>query len=100
MDGTDGRYDALSRLGVRRAGAWTALARATLTMSSTLQPRARSFIGAASPCRMGPMAAARQPFGDLVRDVGGVEVGKTNTFARPAAGEPGALRVATASASA
>jgi hypothetical protein len=46
------------------------------------------------------MAAARKPFGDLVRDVGGVEVGKTNTFARPAAHEPGALRVATASASA
>ena len=31
----------------------------TRTMSSTLQPRERSFIGLARPCRNGPYASAR-----------------------------------------
>ena len=47
----------------------------TSTMSSTEQPRDRSFTGFSSPCRIGPTRArARDPLHQLVADVAGVEV--------------------------
>ncbi len=42
--------------GSRRA--WSAQMAATVTTSSGLQPRDRSWIGLARPCRIGPIASA------------------------------------------
>ena len=42
----------------RSAWAWQAVIATRFTMSLTEQPRERSLIGAAIPCRIGPMASA------------------------------------------
>ena len=70
-------------------------------MSCTLQPRLRSFTGAAIPCRIGPTASAPEKRStSLYPILPACRSGKTNTFALPATGLPGALVLATLSMSA
>src|SRR5262245_24973926 len=72
--------------------AWTAVIAAIVTMSSTLQPRDRSCIGFARPCRIGPNASACARRSVILYAMfPEFRSGNTNTLARPATWDPGAF---------
>src|SRR5207249_4093497 len=69
---------------------------AVSTISSGVAPRDRSATGRARPCRIGPMAPqSPSRWTSLYAMFPASKSGKTSTVARPAAGEPGLLVLAT-----
>ena len=65
---------------------------ATLTISSALQPRDKSFAGAANPWRIGPMAEAPASRSTSLHAMfPESRSGKMSVFARPATALPGAF---------
>src|SRR5207249_1090930 len=74
---------------------------AVSTISSAVAPRDRSATGRASPWRMGPIAShPPSRCTSLYAMLPLSRSGNTSTLARPATGEPGALRAATSATSA
>ena len=74
-----------------KPAAWFAVIATRLTMSLTEQPLERSFMGAAIPCRTGPMASAfASLWTSLYATFPTLRSGKINTLALPCIGLSGA----------